>query len=364
MKRIISLAPFIFFLISGCRTKPETITPSKESVIEAVYASGYLLAINEHTLAIQKNGVLKQKFVDEGEAFKKGETLLLFDDGITHPKLAIALNNLTIAQQNASESGDIILRLKNQLQIIKERKDLDSINVGRYQRLYEQKISSKIQLDNIELAYAKSSKEFESLENQLAQTRNEVESALQNAKSNLLLLQNELGFFNIKAPFDGVLLQTNKEIGEFFRAGEPVATIGSNDGFYCQLKVDEQDIEKIKIGQKVLITTDAFPNKIFNAKVSKIIPKVNIRDQSFRVDAQLLDDLPNLFSGLTLEANIIIRESNNSLIIPSKYILPGDTVLILEDGELKKRAVKPGIKTSENTEIIEGLTPETSIVMP
>ncbi|NJO25523.1 MAG: efflux RND transporter periplasmic adaptor subunit [Bacteroidia bacterium] len=80
----------------------------------------------------------------------------------------------------------------------------------------------------------------------------------------------------------------------------------------CKLLVDEDDLDKVKEGQKVLITMDAFPDKVFNATVHRIYPMLNKVEQSFRVDAIPDSPLPVGIYGLNIEANIVIGEKQKS----------------------------------------------------
>jgi HlyD family secretion protein len=354
----------LLFLI-GCKSEPNTITAIVKPVKEGVYASGHIFNNNQHVITLQKNGVLKQKLITEGSFFKAGENILIFDDGLTNPRLSVALKNLAISKQNQGSSSNILSQLSNQLQISKEKQALDAVNVGRFKRLFEQNATSKLQLDNATLAYTRSLKEYTSLKNQIAQTKNELGLAYKNAESQLELLQSELNFLKITAPFDGYLLETNKEVGEFCRAGEAVATVGGDDGYYCQLKIDEQDIQRVKIGQQVIVTADAFPDEILQAEITSVFPKVNTRDQSLRVDAKLVSKLPIHFSGLSIEANIIVRQSEQALIIPTSYLLPGDSLMVVnKNGEAIKTHVTTGIKTIEEIEITAGIDAETKITLP
>ncbi len=84
--------------------------------------------------------------------------------------------------------------------------------------------------------------------------------------------------------------------------------------FIIEMLVDEVDIVKISINQKVIISLDAYKGEIFTGKVSKIYPKKDERNQTFTVEA-VFDEAPiKLYPGLSGESNIIIsakKESSN-----------------------------------------------------
>jgi hypothetical protein len=82
---------------------------------------------------------------------------------------------------------------------------------------------------------------------------------------------------------------------------------------------------------------------------------INRQQQSVRVDALLTEPLQGWFSGLALEANIIIREKQDALVISKTMLLPGDSVLIETLDGRKKVKVEKGIETIDEVEIVNGL---------
>jgi hypothetical protein len=103
------------------------------------------------------------------------------------------------------------------------------------------------------------------------------------------------------------------------------------------------------------VKIDAYPGRTFNAVVDKVYPMINRQQQSVKVDAMLTDPMQGWFSGLALEANIIIREKQDALVISKTMLLPGDSVLIETGGGRKKVKVEKGIETLDEVEIVNGL---------
>jgi HlyD family secretion protein len=129
-----------------------------------------------------------------------------------------------------------------------------------------------------------------------------------------------------------------------------------------KLTIDELDLQRVKPGQEVMVKIDAYPEKVFHGKVVKMYPLIDTRQQSLRVDAELTDTLPSIFSGLAVEANIIIRENKTALVIPKTALLPGDSVWI--DGKNpEKIKVTRGIETLDEVEITGGITKDSKILL-
>ena len=115
------------------------------------------------------------------------------------------------------------------------------------------------------------------------------------------------------------------------------------------------DVQRLKVGQSVVVKIDAYPQKVFSGKVSKVYPLIDTRQQSLRVDATLEDTLPAGFSGLAVEANIIVRKKDKAIVVPKSVLLPGDSIWIKGNEGKKKVKVVRGIETLDEVEIVEGI---------
>jgi HlyD family secretion protein len=81
------------------------------------------------------------------------------------------------------------------------------------------------------------------------------------------------------------------------------------------------------------------------------------------VDAVLRDSLPGSFSGLAVEANIIIRHKEKALVIPKAALIGNDSVVVRKDGDETIVRVTKGIQTLEEVEIIEGVDSSTELIV-
>jgi HlyD family secretion protein len=113
----------------------------------------------------------------------------------------------------------------------------------------------------------------------------------------------------------------------------------------------------------VVVKVDAYGDRIFPARVLKVHPYVNTREQSMRVDAEFTEAETSFYSGLGAEGNIIIQRKEKTLVIPKGLLLSGDSVLVAIDGEQKKVKVTSGIATLDEVEILSGLDTSAELVV-
>jgi hypothetical protein len=194
-------------------------------------------------------------------------------------------------------------------------------------------------------------------------TKNQLYVDLQNSKSNFKVNAREGDNFRIRSFEVGKLYEIYKKQGELVRKGEAVALVGDANEVYAQLAIDEADFVKVQVGQGVLVKIDVYKDKVFKAKVTKLYPKLNKADQTFRVDAEFVGEKPNAYYGMTIEANIVISQNARVLTIPKNYLIDDDSVWIEENGEKKKIKIAKGVENLDLVEVKSGLTEKTILVL-
>jgi HlyD family secretion protein len=350
-------------LLAGCKSKNEGIKPSMKPLVEAVYASGFVVAKDEYQVISQAEGYVSSKLVHDGDAVKKGDAIYILDSDQQSARNRIARETFDLASKNYRDDSPVLRELKASLESAATKLKYDSANFVRYSNLLKGNATSQAEFDRIKLQYQNSNNEHALQKSRFEKTKNQLYLEFENAKNNLLIAGNETGRYIIRSETDGLVFMTSKEKGEMIRRNDLVAIIGKKDAYYLQLNADELDVQRLKSGQAVLVKIDAYPGKVFNAQITKVYPMVDRRQQSVRVDADLTDKLPGLFSGLALEANIIINEKDKTLVIPKASLLPGDSVIIKTESGSEKIKVTKGIETLNEVEILEGLDTSKLLVL-
>ena len=361
MRLSIVLCVILSLLFNACSRNGEFVRPVEKSLMEAVYASGIVVSENEYQAFSQVDGYIAEKLVNDGDTVKKGDALFVIEADQQNARYRIAKENYELAQQNFNADSPILNELKAAAASAKSKMQFDSVNFVRYTNLLAQNATSRAEYDRIRLAYENSRNDFQLADSRLRKTYSQLSTELKNAESQYKIARDESSRYIIRSQVDGVVFKTFKENGELIRRTEVIAVVGSMDSFYLQLNVDELDIHRIKPGQPVLVKIDAYPQQVFNAEIIRIIPLVDSRQQSLRVDAKLKDRLPGGFSGLALEANIVIREVEQALVIPKSALLAGDSVMIKTESGQKKIKIKKGISTLDEVEVVEGLAASSEV---
>jgi RND family efflux transporter MFP subunit len=126
-------------------------------------------------------------------------------------------------------------------------------------------------------------------------------------------------------------------------------------------EVDEDDLAQIREGQRALLRADAFAGQVLNATVAQITPKGDATRKAYRVRLTLPDDTP-LMICMTVEANIVLRETNAAVLIPPAA-LRGDHVFMVQGEVARRRQVTVGVQGPRAVEIRQGIAAGDLVVL-
>jgi HlyD family secretion protein len=348
--------------LASCTGNSNVVSPEVKPLIEAVYASGFVVAENQYNVNTQAEGYVLQKVAEDGSNVKKGDPLYIIESGQQSSRFDLARKNFSIAQENYSERSPVLREALAAMGLSKTRMQHDSVNYMRYKNLLSRNATSKAEFDRASLAFENSRNEFLLQSSRYQKVRNQLYLELENARSQLAISGDESGKYVVRSEMDGKVFKTLKEKGELVRRGESIAVIGDSTTYYLQLSIDELDVQRVKPGQQILVTIDAFPSQVFQAEITKIYPFINQQLQSVRADATMKDRLPGFYTGLAVEANIIIRKNDKALVLPKKALHGRDTLRVKTEDGVKTIRVKTGIQTLEEIEIIEGIDTNSQVV--
>ncbi len=362
MKVIKILFYSTFSLILSCSKKDlGELHPKKGTVTESVYASGIVKSENQYTVYSTVNGVLQKINVVAGQSILNGQSLF----EIESDKASLNTENARLAYQLSQEGNryiqDKIAEMETKLQMAKDKLALDQSVFTRNKNAKQYNGISEVEFERIELIYKNSKSNYEATSKQLSQLKAQLHNEQNRNNNNLKIAEKSQRDFTVKSAFSGELFNVFVKEGTMITPQTPLAIIGKKNSYLLELDVDENDMVRVSIGQKMLVTMDSYKGKVFEAKVDKIYPIMDERSRTFRIEAHFSNPPQKLYPNLTAEANIIIQTKDNVLTIPKSYLINGEYVLVNKD---KKRKVTVGLSDYQNAEILSGLSAEETIYKP
>ena len=353
---IVVVGILYLFFRGGGKSKLEIITTKvqKGEILDVITATGTLKALNTVDVGTQVSGVIDEIMVDFNDQVKKGQVIARLDT-----------KTLTANVQDAQSALERAKITVEQTKLVYERA----------KKLFADKLISKEELERAEFEY---------------------QNALVNVKSAQVQVSRSsvnLGYATITSPIDGVVISRNVSKGQTVAAAFSTPTLFSiaNDltSMLIEADIDEADIGKVKVGQKVEFFVDAFPNENFKGMVKQVRlqPKSIQNVVNYTVVIEVKNPDLKLFPGMTANISIIVEEKRNILIVPTSslnYFLPEELPLDLhivdttgyDENEISNRAriwikegntlraviVVSGITDGSTTEVVSGIKEGTEIV--
>jgi HlyD family secretion protein len=153
------------------------------------------------------------------------------------------------------------------------------------------------------------------------ETIEQARARLQQAKEGLAVAETRLGYATLTSPLAGVVLSKNVEPGEFVAAGTPIVTVGDLENVWLRAYINETDLGRVKVGQQVRVTTDTYPDKRYEGRVSFIAAQAEFTPKSvqtekervklvYRIKVDIRNPNMELKPGMPADGEILVEEKN------------------------------------------------------
>lgn len=351
----------VLILALSCSKNNEGIKPTVGTVTESVYASGIIKATDQYTVYATVNGILQKIEVTAGQSISKGQLLFILESQKAELNTESARLAYQLSQGNSLYIRDKITEMELKVQSAKDKLALDESIYNRNKKVRALEGISEVDLERFELTYKSAKLNYESAKKQLAQLKAQLKNEQDRNRINLEYNQNTQGDFSIKSALAGQLYDVLVDEGTLITTQTPLAIIGKANSFILELEVDENDMVRVIIGQKAVVTMDSYKGEVYEAVVDKIYPIMDERSRTFKIEAYFVKAPEKLYPNLTAEANIIIQTKENTITIPRSYLIDDEYVIVNKN---EKRKVKIGLKDYQKVEILEGLTKGETIYLP
>ena len=293
--------------------KVTSYTVRKSTWKNTIKAVGGLEATQGAMLSAEADGRVVQIAFDSGKIVKKDDLLVKLDTSVEEAELVGA----------------------------KARLELSRLNLERQKALREKNANSKMDLDN-------------------------AESEFENSKAAVEQLEAIIKKKNITAPFDGIVGIRLVNVGQMITTGTNIVAVHTLDPLYVNFNLPEQDLAKIKIGNKINVNVDAFPDKTFEATLTAIDSYVDPKTRNILVQGTLSNPQNILRSGIYARVQVDLGNDREVKAIPISsinYSPYGNSVYVISKAKDSKdpqrtavsKFIRLGEKLGDMTEVLEGL---------
>lgn len=353
---LVVLGVGLFFFIGKPKGQPvrlETAMTERSTLTNAISATGTVEPVVKVEVGTQVSGIIDKIYVDYNSVVTKGQLLAEMD------KI-----NLQAELQSKQAS----------LASSKTEFDYQEKNYARSKTLYEKRLISDTDYETATYNYEKAKNSYE-----------------QN-KSDMVKVRRNLEYATILSPIDGVVINRAVEEGQTVAAGFSTPTLFTIANDLTQMRViadvDEADIGNVEEGQKVNFSVDAYPEDVFEGKVTQVrleavvtsnVVTYEVVISAYNPDLKLKPGLTATVTIYTLERPDVLTVPTKALrFIPDKEALEALNIAVEETGEvpsgkkvvwqkegqtLKSKVVTTGAMSGSLTEVVDGLSDRDEVVV-
>lgn len=388
---ILAVIAFVSFREKKNELKFKTEKVTRGDIESNVTATGTVNPVTTVLVGTQVSGTIKNIYVDFNSPVNKGQVIAQIDDAQFTTKVRQAEANLESAKANVENARANIENLKARLNaskadIDKARVALTDVrtNLDRIKKLWEERLASQKDMDSSQNGYDSQIAQLKSTEAthdsniaQLNAAEAQYKTSLAQVKQSEASLDTarlDLEHTRILSPVNGIVVSRNVDVGQTVAASFQTPTLFNiaEDMTKMQIysNISEADIGKIKVGQPVEFTVDAYPDTIFKGNVSEVrnapitIQNVVTYDVVVKVDNSEL----RLKPGMTANVSISVSNRKDVLRIPNAALRfkppemqdkvmareKNSGVWIIEDRKPKRIKAATGISDGNYTELISG----------
>ena len=256
------------------------------------------------------------------------------------PQTAGRITKINVEIGDRVKKGQVLAEIdKVQLQQAQLQLHNAEVELGRLKALYEAGGLSKSDLDAVELQY------------------NVAKTQVQNLIENTTLL----------SPIDGVITARNYDAGDMYAMSAPIFTVEQIKPVKLLVAVSESDYSKVKKGDRVTITAEAFPDLTFDGKIERIYPTIDPATRTFTVEVVVANNYstlrPGMFSRVTVNFG-----TNKNVVIPDVAVVKQQgsgerfVYVLNEDGTVSYVKVELGRRMGTEYEVLSGLEDKAFVV--
>ena len=314
---IVAIAIGAWYLFGrGPKVSYDQFTVERHNIDDTLELSGKVRAENSATLRFLAGGLVTYVGAKEGDSVKKYQTLASLD----------------------------VRQLQN---VLDEKLNLYAIQRGTFDQTIADNSHS---VPGGELG--------DTLKRLLAKNQYQLENTVKDVEYQNLSVQ----LSRLTSPLSGILIQAPTNVSGVQVLATDSWVVVDPSSLYLSADLDETDLSRVKIGQKVVITLDAFPDHPVTSSIISIAfsPKETSTGTTYEVKVGLNPaDFPGLRLGLNGTAAIVLTEKSQTLTLPASAIssAAGNSfVYVLSGKKYLEKPIQTGIENAGNVEILEGLS--------
>lgn len=355
--------PLLLVIVAGVvwyvRSQPvavESQVIASGTVVRSVMGTGTLEARIRTTISPKISGRIAEVLADQGTFVKAGQLLVRLDD-------EDLLQQVRIASAGISSSEATLGRYRAEVAQAKTTMVKNEAEMTRYRQLIQDKSVSQSEYDQAQEAFELAQSGLLKAEANLLEAEEKV--ALN--RETLKYQEARLADSRLLAPFDGLVIERERDPGAIVVPGSPILHVISLEELWISAWVDETEMDQLEEAQPASIVFRSQPNVMLEGRVARLGKQADRETREFIVDVRILR-LPEKWAvGQRAEVYIEIDRRDHCLNVPKAYLTKhqeGWGVYTKEDNVARWRSIETGLDGRESIEVLGGLEAGAVVVKP
>ena len=356
--------------------------------------TGTTLPLQEVSLRAQVEGRILKLLVDVGDRVKQGQVLAQQDDTILRTALNQEQAELAALKAEVARARNQVSNARARVEQVRLEFQQAQSDSQRQQQLVREGAVAEQAAEQARTNAQSAAKVLKATEEEVRTEQQAVAAASDRVNAQQAAIaqaQEQLSYANIRSPIDGVVTQKLTEQGNFLQANGEVLRLGDFRRVKVNVEMSELALANLRVGQTVRVRLDAFPDRTFTGKVSRISPaadrtarlvpvEVIIPNDSGRIGSGLLARVSfesNAASRVVIPQTAVVEETeeqvsqklakslppseakgqNSRLPTPDSRLPNTATVFVINGEKVTARSVKLGERLDGRVEILSGLQP-------
>ena len=332
---------------------------------ETVKVNGTLAAYDQTTVSVKAPGRLRVITVDLGSVVQRGQLLAAVETQDYQIRIEQAEASVSQARARlglAPEGTDDQVDPTQTGTVRQARTRLEEARINRQRSatLVEQGVVARAELDAVDAAFKVAESQYQDA---LEEIRNR-QAILAQRRAELALARQQLTDTNIYAPSDGLVQEKRASTGEYLATGAPLLTLVRVNPLRLRAEVPERDAASIHTGQSVRVTVEGDAS-VYPGSIKRLSPSISEASRVLIVEADVANN-GRLRPGAFARAEIVTSNASRALTVPTEAIVTFagiEKVITVKDGKAVEKTVTSGRKTTEWTEILNGVSVGEQVVL-
>jgi membrane fusion protein, multidrug efflux system len=332
---------------------------TEQDVKRSVEVVGTLAGADEVTVSAEAAGRVIRIVADLGDHVRAGDAIVELDreklqDGLDQQRAALSRS---LAKYGTADASAALPPIEDTPDVKKAAAALSESEKAwkRAKELTARSLLAQAELETAEAKYVADRAAYDAS----LQNGKDLAADIDASRAAVRLAERQLTDASIRAPFDGYVQKRLVSLGQLVQVQTPIATIVQNDPLKLVTEVPERMAPWVKVGARVVVRVDAYPNRAIAGTVSRISPGITQQTRSFAIEARVPNADGLLKPGTFARASIDSDRTDRILTVPAGAVQNRygvNRIFALDHDHLVAHEVKLGDRLGDRVEVTEGIT--------